>query len=205
LGQLRSGVLLARSRRPQSLSPGTTRPAGRRVESVNGWLVHNRPITCPEDTEPAVDSRPPFRLRRRGGRGTRTPSGVQPELPVIGRLRRACPLHPPASMVHSHDHASNPLFGTCRSLSVQVTQRRRTEPLGCSLAAAVTSAAYDREMPAAYRFLDRWVVPFPVERVYAAVGEPLAYPRWWSDVFLSAEGDPGPPAPGNSVAVVARG
>jgi Polyketide cyclase / dehydrase and lipid transport len=60
-------------------------------------------------------------------------------------------------------------------------------------------------MPAAYRFLDRWVVPYPVERVYAAVGEPLDYPRWRSDVFVSATGDPGPPPPGNKVAVVARG
>jgi hypothetical protein len=60
-------------------------------------------------------------------------------------------------------------------------------------------------MPAAYRFLDRWVIPHPVERVYAAIGEPLDYPRWWSDVFVSASGDPGPPAPGNAVTVVARG
>ena len=60
-------------------------------------------------------------------------------------------------------------------------------------------------MPAAYRFLDHWVVPYPIERVYAAVGEPLAYPSWWGDVFVSATGDSGPPAPGNKVAVVARG
>jgi hypothetical protein len=41
--------------------------------------------------------------------------------------------------------------------------------------------------------------------VYDAVGEPLAYPRWWSDVFLEAEGDAGPPEPGKRTTVVARG
>jgi hypothetical protein len=60
-------------------------------------------------------------------------------------------------------------------------------------------------MPAAYRFLDRWVVPYPIEKVYATVGEPLSYPRWWSDVFVDATGDPGPPARGKKVSVVARG
>jgi Polyketide cyclase / dehydrase and lipid transport len=58
---------------------------------------------------------------------------------------------------------------------------------------------------ASYRFLDRWVVPHPIERVYAVIGEPLRYPEWWPDVFLEARGDGGPPAPGNTVAVVARG
>jgi len=60
-------------------------------------------------------------------------------------------------------------------------------------------------MPAAYRFLDHWVVPHPIESVFAAVGEPLSYPRWWSQVFVEATGDPGPPAPGKKVSVVARG
>jgi uncharacterized protein YndB with AHSA1/START domain len=60
-------------------------------------------------------------------------------------------------------------------------------------------------VPAAYQFLDRWVIPHPVERVYAVVGDPLDYPRWWSDVFVSAAGDHGPPSPGNKVTVVARG
>ena len=58
---------------------------------------------------------------------------------------------------------------------------------------------------AAYRFLDRWAVPHPVERVFDAVGEPLAYPEWWPDVFLAAEGDGGPPEPGKRISVVARG
>jgi hypothetical protein len=60
-------------------------------------------------------------------------------------------------------------------------------------------------MPAGYRFLDHWVVPYPIQTVYAAVGEPLRYPSWWSDVFVEATGDAGPPAPGKQVAVVARG
>jgi uncharacterized protein YndB with AHSA1/START domain len=60
-------------------------------------------------------------------------------------------------------------------------------------------------MPAAYQFLDHWVIPHPIEKVYATVGEPLSYPRWWSDVFVDATGDPGPPAPGKKVSVVARG
>ena len=46
-----------------------------------------------------------------------------------------------------------------------------------------------RFMAAEYRFLDRWVVPHEIERVFAAVGEPLAYPEWWSDVFLAATGE----------------
>ena len=58
---------------------------------------------------------------------------------------------------------------------------------------------------AAYRFLDRWAVPHPVERVFDAVGEPLAYPEWWPDVFLAAEGDGGPPEPGKRISVLARG
>jgi uncharacterized protein YndB with AHSA1/START domain len=60
-------------------------------------------------------------------------------------------------------------------------------------------------MAAAYEFLDRWVVPQPIEAVYAAVGDPLDYPLWWSDVFVEANGDSGPPAIGNKVSVVARG
>jgi hypothetical protein len=58
-------------------------------------------------------------------------------------------------------------------------------------------------MAAAYRFLDQWVVPYPIERVYAAVGEPVLYPSWWPG-FVEATGDSGPPAPGNKVSVVAR-
>ena len=56
-----------------------------------------------------------------------------------------------------------------------------------------------------YRFLDRWDVPAPIEDVYDVVGDVLAYPSWWGDVFLAATGDPGPPAPGRATSVVARG
>lgn len=60
-------------------------------------------------------------------------------------------------------------------------------------------------MTAAYRFLDRWELPYDIEPVFDTVGEPLRYPEWWSDVFLAAEGDGGPPRAGNRVAVTARG
>lgn len=60
-------------------------------------------------------------------------------------------------------------------------------------------------MPAAYRFLDRWIVPYELESVFDVVGDPLAYPEWWTSVFLSAEGDAGPPRAGNRTTVVARG
>ena len=60
-------------------------------------------------------------------------------------------------------------------------------------------------MPPEYRFLDRWVVPHPIDEVYLAVGEPLRYPEWWNDVFLDADGDGGPPEPGKRIAVRARG
>ena len=60
-------------------------------------------------------------------------------------------------------------------------------------------------MPADYRFLDEWRLAADVERVYDLVGTPLEYPRWWSEVFLEAEGDGGEPAPGKCIAVVARG
>jgi len=58
---------------------------------------------------------------------------------------------------------------------------------------------------AEYRFLDRWQVPYPVERVFDTVGEPRAYPEWWADVFLAADGDGGPPEPGKRISVLARG
>ena len=51
-------------------------------------------------------------------------------------------------------------------------------------------------MPAAYRFLDRWVIPAPVDRVYDVIGDPLGYERWWTDFVLRSSGDAGPPRPG---------
>ena len=52
-------------------------------------------------------------------------------------------------------------------------------------------------MPPAYVFLDRWLVPAPIERVYDVIGDVLGYERWWTDFVIRAEGDEGPPAPGN--------
>jgi hypothetical protein len=60
-------------------------------------------------------------------------------------------------------------------------------------------------MLAEYGFLDRWFVPHPLERVFDVIGDTLSYPDWWSDVFLEASGDPGPPEPGRRTSVVARG
>ncbi|HWJ45924.1 MAG TPA: SRPBCC family protein [Gaiellaceae bacterium] len=51
-------------------------------------------------------------------------------------------------------------------------------------------------MPPAYRFLDRWVVPAPIERVYDTIGDVLGYESWWTDFVIRADGDEGPPAPG---------
>jgi uncharacterized protein YndB with AHSA1/START domain len=58
---------------------------------------------------------------------------------------------------------------------------------------------------AEYHFLDEWFVPAPPETVYDVIGAGLEYPEWWGDVFLEAEGDSGPPAPGRRVRVKARG
>jgi uncharacterized protein YndB with AHSA1/START domain len=51
-------------------------------------------------------------------------------------------------------------------------------------------------MPPAYRFVDRWVVPTSTERVYDAIGDVVAYERWWTDFVLCATGDEAPPEPG---------
>jgi uncharacterized protein YndB with AHSA1/START domain len=51
-------------------------------------------------------------------------------------------------------------------------------------------------VPAAYRFLDRWVIPAPIEQVYDAIGDPLGYEQWWTDFVIRATGDAGPPRPG---------
>jgi hypothetical protein len=66
------------------------------------------------------------------------------------------------------------------------------------------SSAMARELPE-YRFLDHWHVAAPIDEIYDVVGDVLGYPRWWSDVFLGADGDPGPPEPGRATAVLARG
>jgi uncharacterized protein YndB with AHSA1/START domain len=51
-------------------------------------------------------------------------------------------------------------------------------------------------MPPAYRFLDRWVVPAPIEHVYDAIGDVRGYEHWWTDFVIRATGDCGPPEPG---------
>ena len=51
-------------------------------------------------------------------------------------------------------------------------------------------------MPPAYRFLDRWIVPAPIERTYEVIGDPLGYEWWWTDFVLKASGDAGAPTPG---------
>jgi uncharacterized protein YndB with AHSA1/START domain len=50
-------------------------------------------------------------------------------------------------------------------------------------------------MPAKYRFIDRWVVCAPIDRVYDTIGNVLAYQRWWTDLVIRATGDDGRPAP----------
>ena len=45
-------------------------------------------------------------------------------------------------------------------------------------------------MPPAYRFLDRWVVPAPIDRVYDTIGDVLGYERWWTDFVIRASGEP---------------
>jgi uncharacterized protein YndB with AHSA1/START domain len=51
-------------------------------------------------------------------------------------------------------------------------------------------------MPPAYRFLDRWVVPAPIDRVYDTIGDVLGYERWWTDFAIRATGDEAPPEAG---------
>ena len=56
-----------------------------------------------------------------------------------------------------------------------------------------------------YRFVDRWFVRAPLEEAYDVVGDTLGYPDWWGDVFVSVDGDGGPPRPGRHVQIVSRG
>jgi uncharacterized protein YndB with AHSA1/START domain len=51
-------------------------------------------------------------------------------------------------------------------------------------------------VPAAYKFVDRWTIPAPIEQVYDVIGDPLGYEGWWTDFVLKASGDAGPPVPG---------
>jgi Polyketide cyclase / dehydrase and lipid transport len=56
-----------------------------------------------------------------------------------------------------------------------------------------------------YRFVDRWLVRAALDEAYEVVGDTVGYPGWWGDVFLSVEGDGGPPRPGRHVEIVSRG
>jgi len=56
-----------------------------------------------------------------------------------------------------------------------------------------------------YRFVDRWHIDAQPEVAYDVVGDTLGYPRWWGKVFVSVEGDGGPPRPGRHVTIVSRG
>jgi hypothetical protein len=58
---------------------------------------------------------------------------------------------------------------------------------------------------AQYQFVDRWSVAAPLADVYEVMGNTLGYPAWWGDVFVSVEGDDGPPRPGRHATIVSRG
>ena len=60
-------------------------------------------------------------------------------------------------------------------------------------------------MDSEYRFVDRWFVPAPPGQAYDAIGDTLGYPGWWGRVFLTVEGDEGPPKPGRRAKIVSRG
>jgi hypothetical protein len=51
-------------------------------------------------------------------------------------------------------------------------------------------------VPPAYRFLDRWLIPAPIDRVYEALGDPLGYENWWTEFVIRSTGDAGEPRPG---------
>ena len=61
-----------------------------------------------------------------------------------------------------------------------------------------------RPMPPAYRFLDRWVVPARIERVYDTIGDVLGYERWWTEFVIRATGDEAPPAAGKRNEVLVK-
>jgi hypothetical protein len=56
-----------------------------------------------------------------------------------------------------------------------------------------------------YCFVDRWLVRAPLQAAYDVIGDTLGYPRWWGNVFVSVDGDGGPPRPGRHVRIVSRG
>ena len=56
-----------------------------------------------------------------------------------------------------------------------------------------------------YRFLDRWLVPHPIEAVYEVMADVYGYPTWWGDVWDSTSGHSGPPSPGTRTQVATHG
>jgi uncharacterized protein YndB with AHSA1/START domain len=56
-----------------------------------------------------------------------------------------------------------------------------------------------------YRFLDRWLVPHSIDRVYELMADVYGYPTWWGDVWDSTSGHSGQPSPGTRTQVVAHG
>jgi uncharacterized protein YndB with AHSA1/START domain len=56
-----------------------------------------------------------------------------------------------------------------------------------------------------YRFIDHWLVPYPIEAVYDLMADVHGYPAWWGDVWDSTSGHSGRPSPGTRTQVVAHG
>ncbi len=48
-----------------------------------------------------------------------------------------------------------------------------------------------------YTFVDEWDVAAPPEAVWDALADGRTYPQWWKPVYISVEGDDGPPAVGH--------
>jgi uncharacterized protein YndB with AHSA1/START domain len=57
----------------------------------------------------------------------------------------------------------------------------------------------------AYRFLDCWFVPHPIQRVYDVMADVYRYPTWWGDVWDETTGHSGPSEPGTRTQVIAHG
>src|SRR5262249_40397452 len=72
----------------------------------------------------------------------------------------------------------------CRCRWAEVACSNHAGRISAQFRAVVHDSAtvYARPVAAEYRFVDRWVVPHGIEAVFDLVGDPLAYPGWWSDV-----------------------
>ena len=71
----------------------------------------------------------------------------------------------------------------------------------------VSARASDVMAANAYKFVDHWYIPYPIEMVWEALSLPEHYPTWWQGVYLSARPlvDTARGGTGRRVAVVARG